>query len=92
MKKIIILLLIALLMAALGCHRLAKTMDSWMGANVDQLIASWGAPDSRMDLRDGGQVLTWISIRSNAYGVWQCRKSFTADRNGTLIKWSYSGC
>lgn len=35
----------------------SETLRSWLGAPVDELIASWGAPDREYRLDNGGRVL-----------------------------------
>ena len=76
-----------------GCpNSLSETMDSWMGVPVDRLVSSWGAPSRVYDTSDGGKVLTWLTTWSNQYGVYTCTKSFTADKDGYLQRWTYNNC
>lgn len=52
--------LVALVLSSSGCAgRLNKAMNSWMGSNVGDLIASWGPPQQVFDDGQGGQVLLW---------------------------------
>jgi uncharacterized lipoprotein YehR (DUF1307 family) len=75
-----------------GCTTLDTVMDSWEGSSIDDLTASWGAPSSRMRRTDGGYTYTWSSIRSNEYGVSECRKTFVSNAEGIIIKTTYSNC
>ena len=45
-----------------------KTLQSWVGKDVDRLIAEWGPPQSSFLLRDGGQVLEWTRQRTAQVG------------------------
>lgn len=90
--KVISTFLVVILFAA-GCTTLKEVMSSWEGRPVDELLSAWGAPDSRIQLKDGGQVLTWTTLWNDAdYGIHTCRKSFTVDSDGIIVKWSYSDC
>jgi len=75
-----------------GCTTLTTVMESWRGHNIDDVSASWGAPSSVIQRRDGGATYTWTELSSNRYGVHQCRKNFVTDRSGTIVSYSYNGC
>jgi len=63
MKKVLIVLLcLGLGLGLTGCATaINKTMDSWMGNNVNDLIASWGPPQQTMSDGQGGQILVYSS-------------------------------
>ena len=63
-----------------------------MGQSGDRLIQSWGAPDRSETLSDGARVLTWVSVWADQQGQATCRKSFTLNKDGTVERWSFSGC
>lgn len=67
-------------------------MKSWVGQPVDNVVAAWGAPDSRMDRSDGGATYTWVNASSDRYGVHQCRQTFTTDSRRVIVGWSYNNC
>ena len=68
-------------------------MTSWEGHPADEFLATWGAPDSRIQLDNGGKVLTWTTFEGGGdYPLRTCRKSFTVNSYGIIEKWSYSGC
>jgi len=79
---------------SLSCaSALQKNMESWMGSQESQLLAAWGAPDTRVPLPDGGRVYTWLDTWYQQNGQpANCRKTFTVDPRGVVVKWSYSGC
>lgn len=75
-----------------GCASMDTVMSSWVGRSIDDVTATWGVPESRINRTDGGATYTWTTFSSNQYGVHQCRQSFVTDPSGTIISWSYSGC
>ncbi|BFU90867.1 MAG: hypothetical protein NTAFB01_20540 [Nitrospira sp.] len=83
-------LLAVVLMA--GCASMDTAMSSWVSRSIDDMTATWGAPESKMNRADGGATYTWTTFSSNQYGVHQCRQSVVTDPSGTIISWSYSGC
>jgi hypothetical protein len=63
-KRLKFLLLSALLVHILACaSSINKAMDSWMGHDVNDLIASWGAPQQTMPDGQGGQILIYVETR-----------------------------
>jgi hypothetical protein len=75
-----------------GCASMDTKMNSWIGSSIDDVTASWGAPESSMNRADGGVAYTWIWFSSNQYGVRQCRQTFITDSTGKVVRWSYAGC
>ena len=75
-----------------GCVSMDTRMASWVGDSIDDLTASWGAPDSRINRNDGGATYTWETLNSNKYGVQQCRQTFVTNPAGKIVSWSYNGC
>ncbi|MHC4714787.1 MAG: hypothetical protein ACYTAN_16205 [Planctomycetota bacterium] len=67
-------------------------MSSWLDKPADELISSWGAPDTTIERDDGGRVLTWITISAAEGNVYTCRQSFTVNSAGIVEQWSYNGC
>ena len=65
MKKTLVLtVLILLLVTLFGCAAsINKTMDSWRGHNVNELIANWGPPQQTMSDGQGGQILIYTQSR-----------------------------
>jgi len=104
MKKTLFGILLAAALA--GCATTAnyeKILASWVGSNVDMLIASWGPPQSSADLSNGGKVLKYFSSNTtvttqNYFGVWvstpqtySCQTLFTIDASGVITKWKWAG-
>ncbi len=64
-KAWLVLPLLALLPFTTSCaSSVNKVMESWMGANVNDLIASWGPPQQVFDDGSGGKVLVWAADRT----------------------------
>ena len=65
MRKILIVLVFLLALSSItGCATMInKKMASWVGHNVNDLIASWGPPQQTMSDGQGGQILTYSQAR-----------------------------
>ena len=59
--------MLALLLSgcATASHRMDQTMDSWVGCNYRDLIASWGPPTTTIDDGKGGQILIYQEGRAS---------------------------
>jgi hypothetical protein len=90
MKASTLLLLAMLLMTARVS--MDEAMGAWVGRSIDDVTASFGAPDSKMTRTDGGATYTWVTFNSGPHGTSQCRQSFVTDSSGTITNWSYSNC
>ena len=97
-------LIAAILALALlgGCASKAAYKDeleSWVGVRADDLVASWGVPDSVYALDDGGKVLTYkyelSRVGGDATGVWtkrsHCTTSFRVSSDGIVRSYRASG-
>jgi uncharacterized protein YcfL len=89
MKKYLFSASILMLFLIVGCTTPTAVMQSWVGKQESDLISSWGAPDSMVELKDGTKVCTWKRVWTDNYGVHQGRQSFTINAEGKVIKWSY---
>jgi hypothetical protein len=83
MKALRLVLLTGWLVVVVGCATGAKTdaaMKSWLNSNVSELVASWGPPDSSVQLPDGNIIYTWTgrgsyttptqtTTNASAYGI-----------------------
>ena len=98
MKNLRLFLLAVAIVFFTGCQtdqQRNAVMASWMGHNVNDLIASWGAPDNVMADGKGGQILIYdksgqlvlpgeTTTTINAYGSTAVANSYTTP--GTVIK------
>jgi hypothetical protein len=83
-----------------------KIVQSWVGSDINRLIASWGPPTSTYNMPNGDVVYTWFrqsnesvntgynqytrQIQTNRTSL-HCETSFTTDRNGRIYTWSFKG-
>jgi hypothetical protein len=68
-----------------GCSALTPGLDSWEGHSIDELVASWGEPDSMTALGPAYTAYTWISEDG------ACEQSFTTSEE-KIIGVSDTGC
>ena len=66
-----------------------QTLQSWVDASEQDLVASWGVPDRSQRLTDGAQALEYR--RLDRSGNLLCSTLFTTDRSGKIQGWSYRG-
>jgi len=74
----------------IGCYE--RRMGAWLGHSYGELITTWGAPTTRHRRSDGGTVLTWEDAELDQGGYQTCRRSFTTDRSGTIVRWAVADC
>jgi len=79
-----------------------KTLNSWVGAHISQLIAHWGPENRTSSDGNGGTIYTWErmymqeSAYYNSYGVYQppvnryVVDSFYVNANGIIYSWRHS--
>jgi hypothetical protein len=66
-----------------------QTLQSWVDASEQDLVASWGVPDRSQRLTDGAQALEYRRLDGD--GKLLCSTLFTADPAGTIRRWAYRG-
>jgi hypothetical protein len=63
--RILLLAVLIAGVAASGCAaRVNRIMESWMGHNISEVIASWGPPQQVIDLGAQGKLFVWSAVRS----------------------------
>ena len=71
---------------------------SWEGEPIENVTASWGAPDSIVynhvvyNHANGGATYTWTTVTNGEYGIRTCRRTLVSNSSGKVIKGTYSGC
>jgi hypothetical protein len=45
----------------------SKTLDTWLGSNINKLKAQWGAPSGQSNAQNGGVVYEWLESQSIFY-------------------------
>ena len=83
------MVVLAALLVTAGC--VGRRMEAWVGRPGDELLGRWGAPDHRLQQRDGSRVLTWNEAWLDAE-FHTCRKSFVIGRDGRIRQWTASDC
>lgn len=68
MKKIFALFGIVLLTACASVANYEKILNTWIGLPVDNLVSSWGPPQSAFDLSNGGKVIEYANARNVLVG------------------------
>ena len=56
-------IIVALALAAAGCATTGnyeKKLKTWMGNDVNSLIASWGPPSDEYLMPNGSKMYTWL--------------------------------
>jgi hypothetical protein len=66
-----------------------QTLQSWVDASEQDLVASWGVPDRSQRLSSGAQALEYRRVDRN--GNILCATLFTTDAAGKIQGWSYRG-
>ena len=66
-----------------------QTLQSWVDASEQDLVASWGVPDRSQRLSDGAQALEYRRV--DGEGKLLCSTLFTANAAGTIRRWAYRG-
>lgn len=94
MKKIFVVT-IFLLLTITGCasNQRSNTLNSWVGARLEQLISSWGPPTNSYSINETTTLSYETSrmIYFNGRPIhMSCATTFTATR-GYITYWRYSG-
>lgn len=64
MRIFVIAMLLYVCLVMAGCATTAnyeKILQSWIGADADHLVSTFGAPDKTSTLSDGGRVIEYVS-------------------------------
>ena len=64
-------------------------MKPWVGKSVNELTASWGAPNYVISGPDGGSTYTWESLDKTGSTCWQ---NFLTNKWGEIVSWSCKNC
>ncbi len=97
------------IIVASGCATTAKyeaILNTWVGADVNVLIGSWGPPSDEYSMPNGNKMYTWLWVGNtlvtsnyikflnmtltNSVTYW-CKTTFTVDNYGKISGWRYEG-
>ena len=102
------LLFFLLLPLAIGCKspssKYGETLQTWVGADINNLIRNGGPPTSTYNLPNGNMVYTWDrssqgsmampmaggGVIARGFTV-SCVTNMTADTSGTIVGWQFRG-
>jgi hypothetical protein len=92
-KYLVAILFFIVILPACTVVTLNTKMESWVGKPIDDVSASWGAPDSSISRSDGGTTYTWTTINSDDRDAKSCQKTIVTDSKDIVVSWSISdGC
>ena len=76
-----------------GCMSMPNFRKSREGEPIDNVTASWGAPDSIVPNRlNGGATYTWTTLIAGKYGARTCKRILVSNSSGIIVKGLNSGC
>lgn len=78
--------LIAIALLLSGCASFQAKMDSWHGQKADDLIFSWGPPDSVQMMSDGRKIITYRNTSMRGGNSMDCKVWFFVGADGKIIK------
>ena len=99
MKIKFLILLLASVVLLSGCQTIKKKSDDvvekenekfglFVGQPVNELRMEIGAPSSDYISENGNEILVY---KTKKYGI-PCERKFEVNSNGTIVKFSSSGC
>jgi hypothetical protein len=75
LRTVLVLTLAALLTACASAYK--EKLESWMGRDVNELIAAWGPPSSTFTLPNGDTMYTWGRSSQYTQPVYQAPSTST---------------
>lgn len=87
MKKVILVLVVAILISACAVPTSKDVADRWVGRNITQAIAVLGPPQSATTIPGGITIYTWEQTYGSANAISRatCRKGLHVDNNGMIV-------
>ncbi len=93
-------LLFSLSLATIGCVSNEAKMDLWLDTDVNNLIASWGKPDSIIDTDNDRRIIKYSHSRIGGSSalerhlfpkVFYCNADFVVDNEGKIVEANAEG-
>lgn len=100
-------ILLLLLLFTAGCatsKNYGKRLDSWVGTNADELVRSWGAPNSSYEMSDKRKIISYFKSSGasaytsyNEYGAStfisnsDCKTEFIVSDQNIIESWKFEG-
>lgn len=82
--------LVLLAASLVGCASPSKSLQSWVGHNSNELIASWGPPSEVFADGNGGQVFVYAKTREWTQPG-SATTTYSSNTYGSIYGNSYSG-
>jgi len=83
-----------------------KVLNSWMGGDVNRLMASWGPPSDEYVMPNASRMYTWLwiggtkvvanynqylnMVTAGSVTYW-CKTTFTTSQAGVITNWRWEG-
>ena len=83
MKKLISIAAVVLLAGCATTANYDKVLQSWIGADVDSLVASWGVPVGSFPTANGGKIIEYSRQRAIQIGGYTTTTPQTTYTAGT---------
>jgi len=100
---------LSFLLVLAGCATTGKYQEvcnSWLGSDVNSLIASWGPPSNEYNMPNGSKMYTWVNVggtqvvanyneylnmaTANSVTYW-CKTTFTVNSQNVITNWQGQG-
>lgn len=104
-----VVLVCAVVVGTAACATRGKyesVLNSWVGADINRLMASWGPPSDEYTMPNSDKMFTWLwiggtrvvanynqylnMITAGSVTYW-CKTTFTASRSGRINSWRWEG-
>lgn len=108
-RNTVVWILLLLALGSAGCAttgKYEKVLKSWMGNDVNSLIASWGPPSNEYVMPNGSKMYTWLRVggtivianysqylsmvTAGSVTYW-CKTTFTVNSEGVISNWRWEG-
>jgi hypothetical protein len=105
MKRFIVFVALAASACATS-GKFERTLQTWVGSDVNPLLQAWGPPSDVYTMPDGHVMYTWLNvggthvtsnynqftrqITGGAVTIW-CKTTFTTTAEGTVQRWRWQG-
>lgn len=89
--KIFFIGFIAIIASCATTANYEKILNSWIGENVDNLVSSWGPPQSSFKLSDGSTVVEYVRSRNSQIGGYTYTVPQTTYQTGTASAYGTGG-
>jgi len=83
-KEVFIIVFVGILSGCATTANYEKMLNTWVGFHVDNLVSSWGPPQSSFKLSDGSVVIEYVNSRYAQVGGYRYTAPETTYRSGSI--------